>query len=85
MYAIRSYYEIEKLPRHRPRLLLGAHDARPTALQDRLVGQTPGPTNVHQGRDADGTRGLAEQRHVAGIATEGLDVVAHPFERNNFV
>src|ERR1022692_3780154 len=35
--------------------------------------------------DSPGAAGLAENRHVAGIAAKGLDVPAHPFERGDLV
>ena len=34
-----------------------------------------------QCRDFPAAAGLTEDRHVAGIATEFADVIAHPFER----
>ena len=32
-----------------------------------------------------GARGLAEHRHVAGIAAEGVDVLLHPLQRGELI
>jgi hypothetical protein len=74
---------------HRPRgfggLLGGRHlDQRP-ALHDGAVEEALRPIHGHQQRDFASAAALAEYQHIARIATELGDVVAHPFERQHQV
>ena len=55
------------------------------ALGDRPVEQAAGSGYRHQRRHRDAARRLAEDRHVAGVAAERGDVVAHPLQRRNLV
>ena len=55
------------------------------ALGDRPVEQAAGGGYRHQRRHRDAARRLAEDRHVAGVAAERGDVVAHPLQRRDLV
>ena len=55
------------------------------ALQDHLVIQSVGRRKGHQLRDGLRAGALAEHGHIAGIAAEGFDIVAHPGERCGLV
>ena len=55
------------------------------ALRDRFVEQAARRGNAEQCPDTVRARGLAEDRHVAGVAAEPGDAVADPFERRDLV
>ena len=69
-----------------PRREVGSQQAsHGAALDDRLVKQAPCPRHGHQGGHLPAAAGLAEDRHVRGIAAEARDVVPHPLERGDDV
>ena len=53
------------------------------ALDDRAMEQALAGRHRHHGRDLSAAAGLAEDRHVARVAAELADIVAHPFERRD--
>src|SRR5678816_4420390 len=58
---------------------------RRTALEDRPSEQTLRTGHGEQHPDAHRTRGLAADRHVVRIATEGSDVLPHPPHRGDLI
>ena len=67
------------------RALAGVRRGGRRALGDRPVEQAAGSGYRHQRRHRDAARRLAEDRHVAGVAAERGDVVAHPLQRRDLV
>ncbi len=59
--------------------------ATATALDDRLLEQALRHRRGEVTAHGESTGGLAEDRHVVGIATECLGVVAHPLQRGNLI
>ena len=55
------------------------------ALHDAALEQAACLRRSEQGEHALAAGGLAEDRHVAGIAAEGGDVVAYPLQRGDLV
>ena len=66
-------------------LLLAGHVVQRSALEDRAVEQPARGGRREQRSHAHAARGLAEDRHVPGVAAERGDVLAHPFERADLV
>ena len=67
------------------RALAGVRRGGRGALGDRPVEQAARSGYRHQRRHRDAARRLAEDRHVAGVAAERGDVVAHPLQRRDLV
>ena len=71
---------VEQAPGGDRRALGGRHPECRPRLDHRAVEQPGGPGHREQGRNLRAATRLAEDQHVAGIAAEPLDVVAHPLE-----
>ena len=65
--------------------LAPAYPDRGAALDHGAVEQAARRRHGQQDADLPAAARLAEDRHVAGIAAEPLDIVAHPFERGDEV
>ena len=66
-------------------LVLGEHVLRGAALADRAVEELAGARRTEKCADAHGACRLTEDRHLAGIAPEAVDVVAHPLESGDLI
>jgi hypothetical protein len=65
--------------------LAGPHEVGAAGLEDRAVEEPVGAREAKEGGAAHGAGRLAEDRDLAGVAPEGLDLVAHPGERGHLV
>ena len=64
---------------------LGRGCAAGAALEDGALEEAPGGAHREQRADGGGPCGFAEDRDVAGIASEGGDVVTHPAQGGDLV
>ena len=65
--------------------VLGDQVLRGAALADRAVEELAGARRTEKCADAHGACRLTEDRHLAGIAPEAVDVVAHPLESGDLI
>src|SRR5208283_2118571 len=66
-------------------VFLGKLLQRGTALDDGFVKETFGRGHGEEGADFASAAGLAEDGHIAGIASKTADVVVHPLKRRHDV
>jgi hypothetical protein len=76
---------VEEVGGGQRRLLGCRHVVGRAALEDGCVKQSLRTWRSEQCPHAHGTGGLAEDRHVLGVAAEALDVVPYPFEHGDLV